>query len=248
MTDISAGSSPRMRGTLLHRLASGVGVRIIPAHAGNSLVHGTRSALLADHPRACGELGSKPTTSGTGRGSSPRMRGTHVGMLTERRLIRIIPAHAGNSSPRHDHRSRHTDHPRACGELTGHPIGGVLRTGSSPRMRGTQAEMGIEIGDRRIIPAHAGNSSSRRGSSPIHPDHPRACGELHGMPLAPIDVSGSSPRMRGTHSQKAVIQAVRRIIPAHAGNSGDCVAIDCSAADHPRACGELSPRPDVSSR
>ena len=49
------GSSPRMRGTLglpaRHRYESG----IIPAYAGNTMIHHAPLALSGDHPRVCGE-------------------------------------------------------------------------------------------------------------------------------------------------------------------------------------------------
>ena len=73
----SPGSSPRMRGTRgvveepRHRGG------IIPAYAGNTTTHRGKPRWPGDHPRVCGEhsIGSSP--DGSGRGSSPRMRGTH---------------------------------------------------------------------------------------------------------------------------------------------------------------------------
>ena len=91
---------------------------------------------MADHPRACGELGERPIAKCDLFGSSPRMRGTPTDGAYKVGLNRIIPAHAGNSIGAAASMSPKADHPRACGELlwvweTRHQM-----TGSSPRMRG----------------------------------------------------------------------------------------------------------------
>ena len=72
-----SGSSPRMRGTQLPPLRFRVGVRIIPAHAGNSRGADAWGQYISDHPRACGELIRLNNLRRPLAGSSPRMRGTH---------------------------------------------------------------------------------------------------------------------------------------------------------------------------
>ena len=70
---------------------------------------------------------------------------------------------------------------------------------------------------RGIIPAHAGKIPALARAAYVERDHPRSCGEKY------IDQSGneynqgSSPLMRGKESKMQAPQAVRRIIPAHAG-------------------------------
>ena len=172
------GSSPRMRGTLLDRILPGAGVRIIPAHAGNSLLMFQVTATNTDHPRACGELLFIPSRSHRVDGSSPRMRGTRFIEGITREFERIIPAHAGNSGLLSRRRSGCTDHPRACGELVSTGYQQVVDNGSSPRMRGTPGRECGCILRSRIIPAHAGNSFLGRNLHSLFPDHPRACGEL----------------------------------------------------------------------
>ena len=49
------GSSPRMRGTRTMRNPPGSSRRIIPAHAGNTIVLWHMWSIWRDHPRACGE-------------------------------------------------------------------------------------------------------------------------------------------------------------------------------------------------
>ena len=187
-----------MRGTLLRPVFFCVTGRIIPAHAGNSVVGPESATEITDHPRACGELLAKLGPTAHIAGSSPRMRGTLDLIGKEHRVARIIPAHAGNSPPQRRRSIAPTDHPRACGELV---EGAVIQSadgGSSPRMRGTRRASAPVSSGRRIIPAHAGNSCFRRTLSRRQPDHPRACGELPAVSERMREDHGSSPRMRGT--------------------------------------------------
>ena len=233
------GSSPRMRGTRAPPGQPQPPPRIIPAHAGNSLVRLVMLNLLADHPRACGELDSKPLNLCKSVGSSPRMRGTPAAAVGIVWGIRIIPAHAGNSlAPLRTDRTG-SDHPRACGELRRLWTRVRGTYGSSPRMRGTHVEARGVFGVGRIIPAHAGNSIQGFGERSCGSDHPRACGELLLSRCPVAHLIGSSPRMRGTRSRPRGVLAPWRIIPAHAGNSGDSSDRGLASADHPRACGEL---------
>ncbi len=52
---IKAGSSPRLRGTLLSEFAQAITVRFIPALAGNTICQGLFYVITSVHPRACGE-------------------------------------------------------------------------------------------------------------------------------------------------------------------------------------------------
>ena len=229
-----------MRGTPAQGTNTHSRWRIIPAHAGNSSSPVLVSTLSADHPRACGELLAEHLSKDSAPGSSPRMRGNsgrdrrtlivvsdhpracgelaHV-IIPEKFLPRIIPAHAGNSRCQGVSRVFLTDHPRACGELKATDAIEHLVNGSSPRMRGTLVPFADLVCEFRIIPAHAGNSGGFSKWWSMRSDHPRACGELQVHRNQFHGWSGSSPRMRGTRSRCHVSSALRRIIPAHAGNS-----------------------------
>ena len=167
------------------------------------------------------------------------MRGTRVVGQPANDRDRIIPAHAGNSDPLTSTSRRGTDHPRACGELFRNlgTLGSLF--GSSPRMRGTQAQRIEELVEHRIIPAHAGNSMDMAWSRLAQADHPRACGELDGHGVVSSRSGGSSPRMRGTQLSDCLGARRSRIIPAHAGNSSNEGGAVRWNSDHPRACGEL---------
>ena len=173
-----AGSSPRMRGTLIIVTHTEHVDRIIPAHAGNSAKWICLRVCRSDHPRACGELSIDVDTSKTFGGSSPRMRGTLFLRVHLHVPERIIPAHAGNSVDIDDIVWRGPDHPRACGELLWRTLLRGSRIGSSPRMRGTPWYRSCPVMRLRIIPAHAGNSTYQKLPASSKSDHPRACGEL----------------------------------------------------------------------
>ena len=232
------GSSPRMRGTRSQFTTIDNDGGIIPAHAGNTCIFSTGCTRCWDHPRACGEHELSIPRKFTNSGSSPRMRGTHVIYDGEQILVGIIPAHAGNTAALTARTQVLKDHPRACGE---HPSWGPpepVWTGSSPRMRGTLFRNGDDAIRYGIIPAHAGNTALRKHLRTGRGDHPRACGEHYRVAIAPVELRGSSPRMRGTLLPCPRPTSLRGIIPAHAGNTSPSSTRSPTAGDHPRACGE----------
>ena len=94
------------------------------------------------------------------------------------------------------------DHPRVCGEHNTGVYALSDCTGSSPRMRGTLCLLRLLIAATGIIPAYAGNTKGRSESKDGTGDHPRVCGE-HTIIVAIIGSGGgSSPRMRGTPTQR----------------------------------------------
>ena len=135
---VNAGSSPRMRGTLLWRNKQPRKARFIPAHAGNTRMPARCNARNPVHPRACGEHVSDSWLYPTAR--------------------RFIPAHAGNTDFRPPLSSDFAVHPRACGEHLQTQVAEHQSTGSSPRMRGTRRAAVLPVASVRFIPAHAGNT------------------------------------------------------------------------------------------
>ena len=151
-------------------------------------------------------------------GSSPRTRGTGVGVERAEAVRRFIPAHAGNSQ-----------------ELVPNMDG---TGGSSPRTRGTEHLLCAGVGCGRFIPAHAGNSRCPAGASSVRPVHPRARGEQLDMMATGLFDGGSSPRTRGTVLRVQRSALLRRFIPAHAGNSPRGRRSMTTFTVHPRARGE----------
>ena len=192
------GSSPRMRGTPICAVHIYDGVGIIPAYAGNTLFCVALDTLFWDHPRVCGEHIVWVCHASSCLGSSPRMRGTLSWAHTCRPTPGIIPAYAGNTVRALTRPTAAWDHPRVCGEHTCGIVEQGTRQGSSPRMRGTPVSIGLRAIRLGIIPAYAGNTSSRTADGGHQRDHPRVCGEHHGSESDSEGLEGSSPRMRGT--------------------------------------------------
>ena len=132
-----------------------------------------------------------------------------------------------------------TVHPRACGELVSLPIFVRLSIGSSPRVRGTLAQLGQLALAIRFIPARAGNSNARCLDTTAPTVHPRACGELYPIAASCGTPCGSSPRVRGTLVTALATYEDMRFIPARAGNSTHPPSWTNVCSVHPRACGEL---------
>ena len=152
------GSSPRLRGTgpgLRERWPPG---RFIPAPAGNSPARWSFRRPPPVHPRACGEQLFDGCDLYRIGGSSPRLRGTEVLRGGKRLFHRFIPAPAGNSGSAVSSMRRVSVHPRACGEQWFRGLKHEKGIGSSPRLRGTDANPGCDLTYRRFIPAPAGNS------------------------------------------------------------------------------------------
>ncbi len=85
-----------MRGTVSVVLLILYGLRITPAHAGNSPSVIPSRTPMKDHPRTCGEQAAEADTKMESRGSPPHMRGTGPLLNPLRTSRRITPAHAGN--------------------------------------------------------------------------------------------------------------------------------------------------------
>ena len=195
---VCRGSSPRLRGTGGFPGSEPLPNRFIPAPAGNGPCATSAASTSAVHPRACGERRWVLMRRVRWSGSSPRLRGTAHNVKLLVRVVRFIPAPAGN------------------GQISSR-IARVV-DGSSPRLRGTAQRGGGISPGQRFIPAPAGNGSTtqpRRGPSAVHP---RACGERPSSSRSSTTRSGSSPRLRGTARAGEPSAPERRFIPAPAGN------------------------------
>ena len=232
------GSSPHMRGTPVQEDGTSSRMGIIPAHAGNTFSYARWTPNTRDHPRTCGEHLAARWCCPSPLGSSPHMRGTLLPGDHFIGKLRIIPAHAGNTSSIVTPKYSDKDHPRTCGEHKLEWCGLRLGAGSSPHMRGTLCDR-VHHGQRfGIIPAHAGNTVIWMPWIRPGRDHPRTCGEHVCHPADNWTSVGSSPHMRGTPNDIATDKAISGIIPAHAGNTWNDQIDVMASGDHPRTCGE----------
>ena len=91
------GSSPLTRGKLTDLIPALAGVRLIPAHAGKTLVGEASSEDGGAHPRSRGENELRELSGFHHQGSSPLTRGKPCELVTARAGGRLIPAHAGKT-------------------------------------------------------------------------------------------------------------------------------------------------------
>ena len=214
--------------------------RFIPACAGNARSAPRLSGPCAVHPRVCGERIRPGSHCSFEFGSSPRVRGTLRQEVALEIIKRFIPACAGNAVIVPSYLKTLTVHPRVCGERLNVIFHECPAAGSSPRVRGTLLNSHAAEDIIRFIPACAGNAWSKptpRGTVSVHP---RVCGERAVGSCASSQLSGSSPRVRGTPRAVTARQFVKRFIPACAGNAV-CLERCCVRCTvHPRVCGERS--------
>ena len=233
-----SGSSPLTRGTRPRRDARRYRRRLIPAHAGNTLLGEARVVEWEAHPRSRGEHVSSRAVQSRLEGSSPLTRGTPVGFRCGMLDWRLIPAHAGNTLGALRIAHLPWAHPRSRGEHWLFYVSSCGVGGSSPLTRGTLLLAQRQRGLERLIPAHAGNTSGFPSGDGDLGAHPRSRGE-HCMNVEFASVlTGSSPLTRGTPCRVCTCVRCRGLIPAHAGNTRKARAQSTSVRAHPRSRGE----------
>ena len=237
------GSSPRVRGTLAGLIGLPSEDAIIPACAGDARHQGVFRPRRPDHPRVCGGREVDSARDALNIGSSPRVRGTLCPRPSGALSRRIIPACAGDARPLALWSGRRPDHPRVCGGRSGRRMRPISHRGSSPRVRGTLGENVRRYWSEDIIPACAGDASSRPAMNRRVSDHPRVCGGRVPENTRSSPRGGSSPRVRGTQRGASRRPANRRIIPACAGDAAGRITIEAEITDHPRVCGGRVSKP-----
>ena len=247
-----AGSSPLTRGKPIQTTVDVYGHRLIPAHAGKTQAHQHAYHAQPAHPRSRGENTRRASTCCSLAGSSPLTRGKRIAKIAERRLCRLIPAHAGKTRRPPGGWSRGEAHPRSRGENPGLLGGSPTNAGSSPLTRGKHYSGYHAWGWPGLIPAHAGKTMRERWSNEARQAHPRSRGENPTAYRGNAANAGSSPLTRGKLQWPTVGGFAFRLIPAHAGKTTAASTGWPTSRAHPRSRGENRPvweatRPDCGS-
>ena len=190
------------------------------------------------HPRGCGAdvgyasipvtlSGSSPRVRGRPLtllsrqiphvGSSPRVRGRRQGIRTALAFQGLIPAGAGQTPVCFFHATNPRAHPRGCGADSAPQLAAAIDKGSSPRVRGRLRGTWRFRMSKGLIPAGA-------GQTPMISE------------LAEVDV-GSSPRVRGRHGHLCFGAGECGLIPAGAGQTSRRSPNSPTHPAHPRGCG-----------
>ena len=151
--------------------------RLIPAHAGKTGAPARSATPHAAHPRSRGENTYRRTGSQLMPGSSPLTRGKHVAAAAWPARTRLIPAHAGKTWVCAAHMASSSAHPRSRGENMVRLGSYADSLGSSPLTRGKLPDRLGAVRRRRLIPAHAGKTTSSSASLTTRRAHPRSRGE-----------------------------------------------------------------------
>ena len=154
------GSSPLTRGKLITKTLLRARFRLIPAHAGKTPLANDTHIRKWAHPRSRGENARVRRFTVCQSGSSPLTRGKPSNTLKTLSRPRLIPAHAGKTPTCDAVHTLSGAHPRSRGEncCASHCL--RVGEGSSPLTRG---KLRILVGRARIerlIPAHAGKTTT----------------------------------------------------------------------------------------
>ena len=171
------GSSPLTRGK--HFIIQDVPKcgRLIPAHAGKTSRARREPDPRTAHPRSRGENHDLPVDELHFTGSSPLTRGKLHEAVNLGAIRRLIPAHAGKTPDQCSHAARQPAHPRSRGENPRMNLSPGLATGSSPLTRGKPEDELVAGLSDRLIPAHAGKTSTTQNVPLLLRAHPRSRGE-----------------------------------------------------------------------
>ena len=191
------GSSPQVRGRPCGGGPEPLVERLIPAGAGQT--GGTPRAHVVGgaHPRRCGADHRR-------RGSRARSNG-------------LIPAGAGQTAQEEPPYRAARAHPRRCGADPAIWFPSVVKSGSSPQVRGRQRGFRHVRHHQRLIPAGAGQTVLRS---------PRG-----------VVVQGSSPQVRGRPGFGPALRCWLGLIPAGAGQTNWRGRERSHHRAHPRRCG-----------
>ena len=170
------GLSPRVRGNHRHRPHPGALGGSIPACAGEPLSVVAASGHRKVYPRVCGGTGRLYNAGRTLLGLSPRVRGNRRPASADARPDGSIPACAGEP-PADDALVDFVKvYPRVCGGTVPDHLANALLPGLSPRVRGNHQLWRWGYGNRRSIPACAGEPIQRQRIPNVQRVYPRVCG------------------------------------------------------------------------
>ena len=170
-------------------------------------------------------------------GLSPRVRGNPANWWYARRLVRSIPACAGEPARTNGASGANEVYPRVCGGTYDSLTCDHCGVGLSPRVRGNPYLPCPKCKVTRSIPACAGEPVRKRNCAGRQRVYPRVCGGTYDKGTPPVIAAGLSPRVRGNHHRQPRRRAAEGSIPACAGEPRRAGTAGLTAWVYPRVCG-----------
>ncbi|ATJ84510.1 hypothetical protein BEI_3523 [Halomonas beimenensis] len=239
---MSAGLSPRLRGSGQPAERRALRPRVIPAPAGIGKSSSGNQNTYPGYPRACGDRKTRSSSLIMSDGLSPRLRGSDGTGAIDPVGARVIPAPAGIGRLARMRPRMKSGYPRACGDRAARYSLSGTPAGLSPRLRGSGVlDLPQGLGNR-VIPAPAGIGWWASHCQVATPGYPRACGDRWVQRYHDGGFAGLSPRLRGSGHGPGPPASSVRVIPAPAGIGTSAVTASTPWPGYPRACGDRRTR------
>ena len=214
--------------------------RLTPAHAGNTSRVEVVDITEEAHPRTHGEY-IVPTISGLPySGSPPHTRGIRSKRVCQAKSERLTPAHTGNTCRTTCRSPAPWAHPRTHGEYSRYTCSGSPKVGSPPHTRGIRNPRKMLNLSARLTPAHTGNTGLLPSANHESWAHPRTHGEYSTFSGDDTHILGSPPHTRGIRRMRRLWDMLKRLTPAHTGNTGQLWYERTWREAHPRTHGEYT--------
>ncbi len=211
------GLSPPARGSLERHCGGVVGVRSIPARAGEPPAATCSGVAAWVYPRPRGGATTVTYQHTSHRGLSPPARGSHLVVVDAPTCRGSIPARAGEPPFGASADKMAVIYPRPRGGASRRYCTTCSLWGLSPPARGSRLLLALSIELHRSIPARAGEPGHSLDQRSANRVYPRPRGGAGGVALPALTASGLSPPARGSRRYGGRCCACSRSIPARAG-------------------------------
>ena len=156
------GLSPRVRGNPISHIGAADTVRSIPACAGEPDRRTLGAGVLRVYPRVCGGTDGARSPHHLHQGLSPRVRGNRSNERQYKRLMRSIPACAGEPRSTPPAPPPWRVYPRVCGGTAYSTLDALTGGGSIPACAGEPAWSAASGAAMAVYPRVCGGTSPRR--------------------------------------------------------------------------------------
>ena len=188
----------------------------------------------------CGDYDAKLTSDTVRTDTPPRVRGLLTDTHLHLRHHRYNPACAGTTLSSSGPGRLLAIQPRVCGDYRCARSSSSPACDTTPRVRGLQIGIIINIIKLRYNPACAGTTSRVHGVGGVIEIQPRVCGDYALYPALEIIIRDTTPRVRGLRRDLRGLHVIFRYNPACAGTTHHTRKSGISTSIQPRVCGDYA--------